>query len=381
MPQGSQDDWLGPESRAWKRRLSELLARGRVADAVRLLDRISSDRQMALFEPRFTVNARRRLAWLYKINLLRSLGRTREALAWTCLECELCPDNVAAQALKEQLKQQLGFVPRNDAATATSYGLEKDDIWKGVAGMRELKAVLERDVVLPLAQPELYRKYRVPLPNGILLYGPPGCGKTFIAQKLGSILGFHFTKVRPSDLGSIYVHGSQGKIGALFRSAREKAPCMLFFDELDALLPVRDGQLYHHYAAEVNEFLTQLDKASEDRVLVVGATNRLDRIDSAAIRAGRFDKKVFVGQPDLEARVELLSLYMGDRPQDEIDFVRMGRECEGYTCAELEYVVNEAARQALEHRRPISAGDLLAALAANPPAHANEQPVADDGLD
>jgi transitional endoplasmic reticulum ATPase len=380
MSKDNTDDKLNAEAKAFKQRLDILLARGRIADAIRYLDKSSRDGQLSLFESKSELDARRRMAWLYKINLLRSVGRSREALAWACLESELNPDNVDAHAMKQQLKKRLGLLPEDNPGRGNPCPTKKDDRWTGVAGMRELKAVLERDVILPLEQPELYKKYRVSLPNGILLYGPPGCGKTFIAQKLGRILGFHFAEIKPSDLGSIYVHGTQEKIGQLFSKAREKAPCLLFFDELDALLPTRSGDVGHHYAAEVNEFLTHLNKAAEHRVLVVGATNRLDKIDSAALRPGRFDKKIFVGQPDLEARTQLLKLYMADRPQEKIDFVAMGRECEGYTCAELEHIVNESARRALERRRSICKDDLLAALAKYPPAHAEEKPTEGDAF-
>jgi SpoVK/Ycf46/Vps4 family AAA+-type ATPase len=379
MPQ-NYDDRFSSEIFELKQRLNILLAQGKVSNALRFLDRFSGDKQMMLFEPSLALNARRRLAFLYKIDLLRSLRRIREALAWACLECELFPENVEAQAIKEQLKHRLGLLPQNDTTTTADVHLEQDDIWSGVAGMRELKAILQRDVILPLEEPELYRKYRVPLPNGILLYGPPGCGKTFIAQKLGRILGFHFLDIKPSDLGSIYVHGAQENIGRLFNKARENAPCLLFFDELDALLPVRDESVGFHYSAEVNELLTQLNKSSEQRVLVVGATNRIDKIDPAALRPGRFDKKIFVGQPDLEARTQLLKLYMDKRPQEKIDFVKMARECEGYTCAELEYIVNESARRALSKHRPICWDDLLTSLAKNPPAHANDKSSGDDNL-
>ena len=348
--------------------------------AIRLLDKVSIDRQMYLFS-QDGVDASKRLAWLYKINLLRSIGRHREALAWTCLECEYNPQNVTAQAMKEELKQTLFWAQSQDQSRSDPTNGERrlTDIWQGVAGIRELKTVLERDVILPLRQPELYRRYRLSLPNGVLLYGPPGCGKTFIAQKLGDVIGFHFIQVRPSDLSSIYVHGTQGKIGELFAQARKNAPCLLFFDELDAMLPNRGDRLGHHYSSEVNEFLTQLNRAIDQQVLVVGATNRLDQIDPAAIRPGRFDKKVYVGLPDMEARVELLKLYMADRPQEDIDFTEVGKECEGYTCAEIEHVVNEAARKALEKRRDICVSDLVASLAANPPTHADAKPEMDSG--
>lgn len=370
------EDWLRRKGERWRQRVDALLARRRIAAALRVLDRIIEDKQLELFDAPVVSVSNRQLAWMFKIDVLRTAGRYREALAWACMECEINPNNITAQATKEELKRRLASTralapPTSGAATCP------DDIWEGVAGMHALKAALERDVILPILHPALYRRYRLSLPNGVLLHGPPGCGKTFIAQKLGRILGFHFINVKPSDLGSIYVHGSQLKIGQLFKDAERHAPSLLFLDELDALLPNRSGDLYHHYAAEVNEFLTQLNGAADRRVLVVGATNRIDRLDAAAIRPGRFDKKVYVGLPDLEARVELFRLYMADRPQTDIDYVKVGRESGGYTCAELEHVVNEAARRALERRRPIGFDDLMRALAANPAAHAREPHVDD----
>jgi transitional endoplasmic reticulum ATPase len=282
-----------------------------------------------------------------------------------CLATCMQPDSVAAHNIhRAMIKHTSGQSKRST----------KTLVWDGVAGMRELKAMLERDVILPLQEPEIYERYRLSLPNGILLYGPPGCGKTFVARKLATMLGFEFQEVKPGDLASIYVHGTQGKIAELFVDATERSPCLLFFDEIDAMIPNRGGDFVgHHYASEVNEFLVQLNECWRRKILVVGATNLPNRMDAAVLRPGRLDKKSFVGPPDYEARLELLRLCAANRPQETLDLPRVAGELEIYTCAEIEFVVNEAARTALAANRPIVTGDLLTAAVENPPAHTESQ--------
>lgn len=358
----------------WSEAVGYYLSRNQREKALEFLDEVISGDDMSLFHDVEEQASRRRLAWLYKIDLLRSWGRSMEALAWVCLESDLSPTNVSAAALKERLKREMGLIKRSGADSNRSdrhSSKVHPASWDGVAGMRELKAMLERDVILPLLEPEIYKRYRVDLPNGILLYGPPGCGKTYIARHLAKILGFHFIEIKPSDLASIYVHGSQEKIGDLFTDAKSNKPCMLFFDELDALVPNRN-QSYQAYANEVNEFLVHLNESWKNGVFVVGATNLLNRIDPAVRRPGRLDKKVFVGPPDYEARVDLLKLYMTERPQTEIDWHLLAKILENYTCAEIEFIVNEAARTALEDRRPITTNDLSESARANPPAHTKQ---------
>lgn len=250
----------------------------------------------------------------------------------------------------------------------------KPDIWKGVAGMREVKALLERDVILPLKKPLIYSQFKINPPNGVLFYGPPGCGKTFIAQKLAGILKLNFIDNKPSDLASTYVHGGQKEIRALFDRAEKNAPTLLFLDELDALAPNRGDQyMGHHYKAEVNEFLVQLNDCSKRKILVIAATNLLDNIDPAILRPGRFDRKVFIGPPDLEARLELLNLCMADCPQKKMDWAGLAQACEYYTSAEIENVVNVAASLAVRKNRIMMESDLYQAMEENPPELSSEK--------
>ena len=348
-------------------KLQRLLLQGKKADVLRLLEKqIEDDGGLFNFESGFQEN--RRLGWLMRIDLLREWNRLSEALAWTCLECEVNPNNVTALALKEQLKRQLKLVaPKNNKDKSQ---LQPTLNWDGVAGMRELKAIFERDIILPLREPDIYKLYKVSLPNGVLLYGPPGCGKTFIARKLSQVLNYNFKEIKPSDLASIYVHGTQEKIGQLFADAKADAPCMLFLDEIEALVPNRSSDgVSHHYQAEVNEFLVHLNECEKNKILVVGATNLPNLVDPAVRRPGRLDKKIFVGPPDLEARAEALKLFMNGRPQTEIDYIYLADQTECYTFAELEFLVNEAAREALGSRILICSETILKSILKNKPVH------------
>ena len=339
-------------------KLSLLIAHNKRSSALKFLDRIIGS-DYGLFRQDLTILKQRQATLHFKVDLLLEWKRTNEALAWLCLETEINPGNVLAQAMKEQLKRQLHLDDFHRSQLDSSYTgthpATKNPIqWEGVAGMRELKLALEADVIMPFLEPDIYRKYRVPLPNGILFYGPPGCGKTFIARKLAAMLKYHFIELKPSDLASIYVHGTQGKIGDTFREAEAAGPTLLFFDEIDAFIPPRNRESSHHYSAEVNEFLAQMNECAARRILVIGATNYLSRVDVAVRRPGRFDKKIYVGPPDLEARIEAVKLYMRERPQEAIDLFSLLEDKQWYSFADLEFVVNQAARDALQPRQLIT---------------------------
>ena len=223
-----------------------------------------------------------------------------------------------------------------------------------IAGMDDLKEMLRKRVILILKDKELAEKYKLTPPNGMLLYGPPGCGKSFFAEKFAEETGFNFILVKASDLGSIYIHGSQGKIADLFRKAEENAPTVLCFDEFDAFVPNRSGDTSGNQAGEVNEFLTQLNNCSKRGIFVIATSNRPDKVDPAVLRTGRIDKQVYVPMPDLTARRLMFELYLKDRPCKDIDCEALAQKADGYVASDIAYVVNEAATIAAFNREDIT---------------------------
>jgi transitional endoplasmic reticulum ATPase len=222
----------------------------------------------------------------------------------------------------------------------------------GVAGMNELKAILINDVINPLLNPEKYQKFKLSIPNGILLFGPPGCGKTFIVKKLAEELDYNFIEMKPSLVATPWVHGAVGNIAKFFDSARTAAPSIIFIDEIEGLIPRREGLASHSdiKKEEINEFLLQLNNAGADRVLVVGATNRPEMIDTAIMRSGRMDKHIFIPPPDFEAREEMFQLCLNGRPYSAtIDFKKLAHITGAFTGSDLELIVTEAARDAVKH--------------------------------
>ena len=227
--------------------------------------------------------------------------------------------------------------------------------FKDIAGMHELKEMLRKKVIFVLQNKELAEKYRLTTPNGMLLYGPPGCGKTFFAEKFAEETGCNFMLIKASDLASVYIHGSQEKIAELFKKAEANAPVVLCFDEFDALVPTRSsGSESQHRDGEVNEFLSQLNNCSKRGIFVIATTNRPDKIDVAVLRTGRIDKHVFVPLPDFEARKEMFVLHLQGRPLGNIDYDRLAQMTEGYIASDISYVVNDASMTAAFNERLIT---------------------------
>lgn len=229
--------------------------------------------------------------------------------------------------------------------------------FEDIAGMAELKETLQKQVIFVIKNDEIAKEYKITPPNGILLYGPPGCGKSFFAEKFAEETGFSYLFVKSSDLASSYVHGSQEKINQLFEQAAKHAPIVVCFDEFDALVPDRSWN--NVSAEEVNEFLTQMNNCARRGIFIVATSNRPDKIDPAVLRTGRIDKMVYVPLPDREARRELFSLYLKGRPVEEgIDVDALADMTDGYIASDIAYIVNDSAMVAAYTRAKITQ-DLL----------------------
>lgn len=218
-----------------------------------------------------------------------------------------------------------------------------------VAGMEDLKNFFRRDFISIVRNPQIAARYGIKPSNCTLLYGPQGCGKTFIAEKAAQESGLKYRIVSPSELGSIYVHGAQQKIAEAFAEAEKKGPMILIFDEFDALVPSRNSESNPNQANEVNEMLIQLNNCADRGIYVIACTNRPCDLDPAIMRKGRVDRTVYVPMPDLEVRKELFRLELSQRPcAPDIDLESLGKVTDHYTCSDITYIVDEASRQCFE---------------------------------
>ena len=260
----------------------------------------------------------------------------------------------------EQPRQQSGsnnnVVDEEKQATEAKVDIQKGkgNGFKDIAGMNELKQMLTQKVIFILKDKEKAARYKLLPPNGMLFYGPPGCGKSFFAEKFAEETGFNFMLVKASDLGSIYVHGSQGKIADLFKKAEESKPTIICFDEFDAFVPNRSNKGAEHQAGEVNEFLSQLNNCAQRGIFVIATSNRPDMIDPAVLRTGRIDKLVYIPMPDKEARCERFKLHLSGRPCADIDSERLAELTDGYIASDIAYIVNDAAMGAAFNDQPIT---------------------------
>ncbi len=222
--------------------------------------------------------------------------------------------------------------------------------WDDIGGLDDVKQQLREALEWPLKKPEVFEKMGIRPPRGILLYGPPGCGKTLLAKAVATESGANFIAVKGPEILSKWVGESEKAIREIFKKARTYAPAVIFIDEVDAVAPTRATVGDTHVMERiVSQLLTEMDGIHMlKNVVIIGATNRPDLVDPALLRPGRFEKLIYVPPPDFKSRLEILKVHTRNVPlADDVDLEEIARKTEGYSGADLEALVREAALQAL----------------------------------
>lgn len=237
-----------------------------------------------------------------------------------------------------------------------------------LAGRQALTAFLREHIVDIVENPERYEALGIGFPSSVVLHGPPGCGKTFAVRQLTEYLDWPMYSIESSSVGSPYIHQTAMKVGKLFAKAISEAPSVVVIEEMEAFLAERHAEA-RHQAEEVGEFLQRIPEAQENKVLVVGTTNRLEMLDTAVLRRGRFDHVVEVGVPSTEEVSELLGELLRKTPTDgELDVHQLAGELSGRTLSDVVFVVREGARlSARAGMRFLNQDRLRTALSSLPP--------------
>ncbi len=228
-----------------------------------------------------------------------------------------------------------------------------DASWEDIGGLEEIKQELREAVDWPLKYPQLFEKAGIRPLNGILLFGPPGCGKTLLAKAIANESMSNFIAIKGPEIFSKWVGESERAVREIFRKARQAAPSILYFDEIDAITAGRGGsEGTHTFASIVNQILVEMDGIENRKgIVIIASTNRPDIVDPAFLRPGRFDRLIFVKEPDYGARLKILEVHTKNMPlAEEVSLKRIAQNTVGYSGADLENVCREAGMQAIREK-------------------------------
>ncbi len=225
--------------------------------------------------------------------------------------------------------------------------------WEDIGGLENIKQELMEAVEWPLKYPKLYEKAGIRPLNGILLFGPPGCGKTLLAKAIATESRSNFIAIKGPEIYSKWVGESERAVREIFRKARQAAPSIIYFDEIDAISSGRGtSESTHTFASIVNQILVEMDGIENRKgIVIIASTNRPDIVDPAFLRPGRFDRLIFVKEPDYEARLKILEVHTKDMPlSEDVSLKNIAQNTVGYSGADLENVCREAGMQAIREK-------------------------------